>query len=164
VQIAAELAGLVPESGWWSGCCGQVRTVTAILNHEFHTYELHKLDTQYCDWAKDQVLSLSRDAIKLTTNESAYCKQYPGVSSLLGPLVTYFSILCMHAAATQASSKVGFYFDVYLTQLLRFAAEYKWSAVLKYHMQFTPVATARCPVRPTTAGLASTPTSCPAIL
>jgi hypothetical protein len=28
VQIAAELAGLVQELGWWSGCCGQVRTVT----------------------------------------------------------------------------------------------------------------------------------------
>jgi hypothetical protein len=50
--------------------------------------------------------------------------------------VTYFSILRMHAAATQASSKIGFYFDVYLTQLLRFAAEYEWSAVLEYHMQF----------------------------
>jgi hypothetical protein len=27
-QIAAELAGLVQEFGWWSGCYGQVRTVT----------------------------------------------------------------------------------------------------------------------------------------
>jgi hypothetical protein len=29
VQIAVELVGLVQEFGWWSGCCGQVRTVTA---------------------------------------------------------------------------------------------------------------------------------------
>jgi hypothetical protein len=103
--------------------------ILAVIPHTFHVHELYKLNTHYCDCADKHFLSVttSGEAIRLT---------HKSLPMLLVPLMMFISILGQHTAVTQSSATLHFHLLLYVTHLTRFAEEYEWAAVLKYHIEF----------------------------
>ncbi|KAJ3791941.1 hypothetical protein GGU11DRAFT_694085, partial [Lentinula aff. detonsa] len=71
----------------------------------------------------------------LTTNDAAY-RKYKSLNAIAVPLSTYFSVLLTHTEAAGKVSLIASDFFKYNAHLIKITSEYKWSAVVGYHMAF----------------------------
>jgi len=85
----------------------EAATITSIIQHEFCGSDLYKLDSRYQDKTERQMLALNSTTLELTTNDTAL-KEYKSLNSILVHLSTYFSILIMHAQASENLATISF--------------------------------------------------------
>ncbi|KAF8237877.1 hypothetical protein L208DRAFT_1245138 [Tricholoma matsutake] len=103
-----------------------------IAQHESHPIDLCKLDL--CFRNKVDV-----EHLESTTSCVGALKEYPSLHSLLIPLSTYFAVLQAFSASAgnaHATFLIGHSAACYMAHLLDLHQNYKWTAVVQYHMQF----------------------------
>ncbi|KAI0337537.1 hypothetical protein BDW22DRAFT_1363924 [Trametopsis cervina] len=110
-------------------------TLNAILNHELPAAELYKLDTRRIMDSNWHLVDLEDSSVQFRTVPSAR-EIYQNMESLLVPLNTYFSILCIHGLSNGQPPILPCYFFRYSSHLVKIASQYEWSAVLLYHFAF----------------------------
>jgi hypothetical protein len=113
----------------------EAATITAVIQHELRGTDIYKLDSRYRDKTERQTLAFNGTSLEIASNDSA-AKDYKTLNSIIIPLNTYFSILLMHSQPTGRSHLLLLWFFRYNTHIVKLASEYKWSAVLAYHMAF----------------------------
>ncbi|KAF8229660.1 hypothetical protein L208DRAFT_1479816 [Tricholoma matsutake] len=101
-----------------------------IAQHEFCPINLCKLDSHFRVDVKH---------LESTTSCVGMLKEHPSLHSLLIPLSTYFTVL--QAFSTSAGNAhttflIGHSAACYMAHLLDLHQNYKWMAVVQYHMQF----------------------------
>ena len=109
--------------------------LTAILNHELPAAQLYKLDTRRIAEAEWHMVDLEDSTVSFRCVPSAL-EIYKTLDSLLVPLNTYFSILCVHGLQNGQPITLPCYFFKYSSHLVKIAAQYEWHAVLLYHFAF----------------------------
>ncbi|KAF8218392.1 hypothetical protein L208DRAFT_1057533, partial [Tricholoma matsutake] len=100
--------------------------------HEFRPIDLCKLDSYFRNKADVEHLESATPCV-------SGLKEYPSLHSLLIPLSTYFTILqAFSASAGNAHTTflIGLSAARYTAHLLDLHQNYKWTAVVQYHMQF----------------------------
>ena len=115
----------------------EAAVITAIITHEFRATDLYKLDPQYRNRSERRVLALNGDTLELHSGDTT-AKEYRSLTSIIVPLTVYFSILGA-AIAPHSAQDLGFIhsnFMAYIGSLHQFAAEYSWTAVSAYHVDF----------------------------
>ncbi|PSR72917.1 hypothetical protein PHLCEN_2v11220 [Hermanssonia centrifuga] len=110
-------------------------TLNAILNHELPAAELYKLDTRRILEAQWHLIDLEDSTVSFRCVPSAL-EIYQTLDSLLVPLNTYFSILCIHGLSNGQPVTLPCHFFRYSSHLIKIAAQYEWQAVLLYHFAF----------------------------
>lgn len=110
-------------------------TLQAILNHSLPAAELYKLDTRRILEAQWHMIDLEDSTVTFRCIPSAR-EIYQTLDSLLVPLNTYFSILCVHGLSNGQSVKLPYYFFKYSSHLVKITQQYEWHAVLLYHFAF----------------------------
>jgi hypothetical protein len=110
-------------------------TLDSILRHDFKPLDLHKLDTRLDRIKRETNVTVMDGSTMVSLRGDSSLKDYPNAASVTIPLLTYFGVLQLSVGAAE-SMRLAFYFNRYLSLLLRFAAEYEWPAVLAYHMDF----------------------------
>ncbi|KAK0469349.1 uncharacterized protein EV420DRAFT_1235369, partial [Desarmillaria tabescens] len=110
-------------------------TITSIIQHEFRSSDLYKLDPRYLYYnAEWKTLEHSGTAPEHPNDLSL--KECKALSSIIVPLSTYFSILITHNQPTGKSALLAVQLFRYIVHLARIASEYEWHAVVSYHMAF----------------------------
>jgi hypothetical protein len=112
-----------------------IDTFNAILNHEFPAAELYKLDTRRILEATWHMIDLEDSIVTYRGIPSAR-EIYQTLDSLLVPLNTYFSILCVHGLANGQPVTLPYHFFKYSSHLVKISHQYEWHAVLVYHFAF----------------------------
>ncbi|KAI0739319.1 hypothetical protein BC629DRAFT_1596634 [Irpex lacteus] len=112
-------------------------TLNAILNHDLPAAELYKLDTRRISETQTQwhLVDLDDSTVKVRSVPSAR-QIYQNLDSLLVPLNTYFSILCVHGLSNGQPPTLPCHFFKYSSHLVKIASQYEWPAVLLYHFAF----------------------------
>ncbi|KAK0438686.1 uncharacterized protein EV420DRAFT_1279926 [Desarmillaria tabescens] len=113
----------------------EVTTITSIIQHELRASDIYKLNTWHCDKPERKTLKLNGTKLELSNDDTAL-KEYKTLNSILDPLSTYFSILIMHTQPSGKSALLAVQLFRYNAHLSRIASEYKWHAVVSYHMAF----------------------------
>lgn len=107
----------------------------AILNHELPAAQLYKLDTRRISESEWHIVDIEDSTVTFRCVPSAL-EIYKTLDSLLVPLNTYFSILCVHAMSNGHPITLPLHFFHYSSHLVKIAAQYEWHAVLLYHFAF----------------------------
>jgi hypothetical protein len=102
----------------------EVACITSVVNHEFCTSDLYKLDSQYCD--KETSFSFNGSMHEFEVSNCA-AKDYKSLNSIILPLNVYFAILSAHIPNQQMIPLVFFQ---YLSHLQKIASEYEWAVVV----------------------------------
>lgn len=110
-------------------------TLHAILNHGLPAAELYKLDTRRIIDSQWHLVSLDDSTVQFRCVPSAR-EIYQSLDSLLVPLNTYFSILCVHGLSNGQPATLPCHFFRYSSHLVKITTQYEWSAVLLYHFAF----------------------------
>lgn len=110
-------------------------TLSTILNHDLPAAELYKLDTRRIKESQWHFVDLNDSTVQFRCVPSAR-EIYQSLDSLLVPLNTYFSILCMHGLSNGQPPTLPCHFFRYSSHLVKLAAQYEWQAVLLYHFAF----------------------------
>ncbi|KAK0241007.1 hypothetical protein EDD85DRAFT_735717, partial [Armillaria nabsnona] len=113
----------------------EVATITSVIQHELHASNIYKLDPRHHNKAERKTLELNGTKLELSNDDTAL-KEYKTLNSIVDPLSMYFSILIMHAQPSGKSAVLAVQFFCYTAHLSRIASEYKWHAVVLYHMAF----------------------------
>lgn len=101
-----------------------VTVIYAILYHDLRATDLYKLCPRR---ASDEMRNI--DALD-------YIRRYPNVQSIVGPLLIYSEILTIHNLEIGRGLGALHGIHRYIRQLLCFAEEFEWAAVLEYHVNF----------------------------
>jgi hypothetical protein len=109
--------------------------IMAVITHELRAEDLYKLDSRLRN--KDQGFSLvtSGDSISFERSNRA-AKDYRTFDSFVTPLLLYFDILSIHIPPQPNARTIPHVFWQFSAHLLKLAAEYEWSAVLSYAIDF----------------------------
>ncbi|KAI0695737.1 hypothetical protein BC835DRAFT_1345726 [Cytidiella melzeri] len=110
-------------------------TLNAILSHELPAAELYKLDTRRIVDSQWDLVDLDDTAVQFRSVPSAR-EIYQNLDSLLIPLNTYFSILCVHGLSNGQPPTLPCHFFRYSSHLVKITSQYEWQAVLLYHFAF----------------------------
>ena len=110
--------------------------LTAILNHELPAAQLYKLDTRRLSESDWQMVDLQDSSSPSFRCVPSTLDIYRTLDSLLVPLNTYFSILCVHGLSNGQPATLPCHFFRYSSHLVKVAAQYEWQAVLLYHFAF----------------------------
>ncbi|KAK0471865.1 hypothetical protein IW261DRAFT_1344122 [Armillaria novae-zelandiae] len=113
----------------------EVATITCVIQHELCASDIYKLDPRHHDKMDRKTLELNGTKLKLA-NDNTVLKEYRTLNSIIDPLTMYFSILIMHAQPSGKSALLAVQLFHYTVHLSRIASEYKWQAVVSYHMAF----------------------------
>ncbi|KAK0444004.1 hypothetical protein EV421DRAFT_2018748 [Armillaria borealis] len=70
--------------------------ITSVIQHEFPPSDLYKFDSRYQDEGEKNTLKLPSGITYEVPNINSSLKEYKTLSSIIGPLSTYFSILIAH--------------------------------------------------------------------
>ena len=103
-----------------------------ITRHEFKPKDLFKLDLHF--WEKGEL-----DKGEDSKSCAGLPKEYPSLSSLLTPLLTYFQVLENFAASAgnlEATRVIADGAAIYTSHILVLHQQYQWGAVLQYHFDF----------------------------
>jgi hypothetical protein len=115
-------------------------TILEITQHDFKPMDLFKLDPAAQDKNLERKATLEVEGGILTaTPRSGSLRDYPTLSSLLEPLLTYFSILTAYAASLGdmlATLTIANGCNAYTGHLLALSRQFQWSAVLQYHKSY----------------------------
>ena len=109
--------------------------LNAILSHDLPAAELYKLDTRRITESQWNMVDLEDSTVQVRSVPSAR-EIYRDLDSLLVPLNTYFSILCVHGLANGQPPTLPCHFFKYNSHLVKIASQYEWHAVLLYHFAF----------------------------
>ncbi|KAF7981494.1 hypothetical protein HWV62_33037 [Athelia sp. TMB] len=112
----------------------EAATLASIIQHDFRSADLYKLDSKYRDKSERQVLAFNGTSIEVASRDSV-AKEYKSLNSVSIPLSVYFSILCQ-AAPASALADISVDFLWYQAHLLKLSTDYEWPAVLAYHTDF----------------------------
>ena len=103
-----------------------------IARHEFKPKDLFKLDSHFREKGE---LDKGEDS----KSRAGLPKEYPSLSSLLTPLLTYFQVLENFAASAgdlEATRVIADGAAIYTSHILVLHQQYQWGAVLQYHFDF----------------------------
>ena len=103
-----------------------------IACHEFKPKDLFKLDLHFQEKGDPDKGDNSKSRAGLP-------KEYPSLSSLLTPLLTYFRVLENFAASAgdlEATRVIADGAAIYTSHILALHQQYQWGAVLQYHFDF----------------------------
>ncbi|EMD40714.1 hypothetical protein CERSUDRAFT_121394 [Gelatoporia subvermispora B] len=107
--------------------------VAAVLDHTLAGNELYKLDSR-------RILDFGWSVIDAELDDSSISStatdMYMALDALVVPLNVYFSILTVYGISRGQSSALPCYFFRYNSHLVKLANQYKWHAVLAYHLAF----------------------------
>ena len=103
-----------------------------ITHHKFKPKDLFKLDSHF--WAKGEL-----DKGEDSNSRAGLPKEYPSLSSLLTPLLTYVRVLenfTVSAGDLKATHVIADGATIYMSHILALHQQYQWGAVLQYHFDF----------------------------
>ncbi|KAH9485340.1 hypothetical protein JR316_0002248 [Psilocybe cubensis] len=109
--------------------------ITAIIIHTFQQYDLHKLDSKYCEKMAEPAYTFNASTMQFEASNKAAHK-YKMVNSLLTPLIIYFDVLIAHLFAASPRVNVSHFFFKFINHFHKLTTEYDWPAVLEYTMAF----------------------------
>ncbi|RDX55645.1 hypothetical protein OH76DRAFT_1397032 [Lentinus brumalis] len=109
--------------------------IASIVRHELSGAELYKLDSRRILESTWHLIEVTVDQSTLSLHSApAATETYATLDSLLVPLNSYFSILCVHGLSHGQSPMLPFHFFRYSSHLVKIATQYEWAAVLSYHL------------------------------
>lgn len=110
--------------------------IHSIVRHESRPLDLHKLNPRLKHVKREITVTILDGCITISLEDSSSLMDYPTSHSLILPLLTYVGILTAAASGPEQALTISLAFNRYLAILTRFTAEFQWSAVLAYHMEF----------------------------
>ncbi|KAG7443258.1 uncharacterized protein BT62DRAFT_845874, partial [Guyanagaster necrorhizus] len=113
----------------------EVAIIMMVIQYDLHASDIYKLNLKHRDKTERKTPELNSTKLKLS-NVNAALKEYKTLNSIIDPLSMYFSILIIHAQPSGKSALLGIQLFHYTAHLLRITSEYKWHAVVLYHMAF----------------------------
>ncbi|KAI0650711.1 hypothetical protein C8Q79DRAFT_944777 [Trametes meyenii] len=109
--------------------------IASIVRHELSGAELYKLDSRRILESTWNIVEMSMDESTVSLRAAPFAiETYPTLDSLLVPLNTYFSVLCVEGLSHGQSALLPCHFFRYSSHLVKIAAQYDWKAVLSYHL------------------------------
>ena len=103
-----------------------------IARHKFKPKDFFKLDSHF--WEKGDL-----DKGEDSKSHAGLPKEYPSLSSLLTPLLTYFWVLenfATSAGDLEATCVIADGATIYTSHILALHQQYQWGAVYHYHFDF----------------------------